>query len=70
MKSERKHGLALYVDRVNQQWVVEDPEGNFWIVHVNQINAWDQREEYHPSEEAELEPVPGHYKAMLGLPTN
>ena len=26
------------------------------------------RQPFHPAEETELEPVPGHYKYMLGLP--
>ena len=28
-----------------------------------------QRQPFYPSEETALEPVPGHYKYMLGLPT-
>lgn len=63
-----KPKLALYVDRSNQQWIVLDAEGNFWIVPGDEDDPWDQRQPYWPTEETELEPVPGHYKSMLGLP--
>jgi hypothetical protein len=61
--------MTLYVDRSNQQWVVLDEEGHFWIVPGADDNPWNQRRPFHPTEETELEPVPGHYKSMLGLPT-
>lgn len=60
---------ALFVRRSSQQWVVLDPEGNFWIVPSVE-NAWDHRQPFSPIEESELEPVPGHYKYLLGLPFN
>jgi hypothetical protein len=69
MTSERKPILALYVDRSNQQWIVMDREGNFWMVPGVEDNPWDLRQPFYPTEETELEPVPGHYKSMLGLPT-
>jgi len=59
--------LALYVDRSNQQWIVRDHEGNFCIVPAGQ-HAWDQRQPFYPTEDTELEPIPGHYKYTLGLP--
>ena len=60
--------VALYVDRTRpQHWIVRDPEGNFWIVPPVE-NPWDNRQPFEPTEEMELEPVPGHYKYMLGLP--
>jgi hypothetical protein len=65
----RKQRVTLYVDRSSQQWVVMDPEGNFWML-PNVENPWDQRQPIYPTEETELEPVPGHYKHMLGLPFN
>jgi hypothetical protein len=68
MTTRRKPALTLYVDRSSQQWIVLDAEGNFWTVQVEVENPWDQRRPYYPSEETELEPVPGHYKYMLGLP--
>jgi hypothetical protein len=67
MIAERKQRVTLYVDRSNRQWVVLDPEGNFWIVPSVE-NPWDQRRPFYPTEATELEPVPGHYKHMLGLP--
>jgi hypothetical protein len=65
----RKQQLALYVDRVSQQWIVLDAEGNFWTVPGADDDPWDQRQPFFPTEETELEPVPGHYKHTLGLPT-
>ena len=58
---------ALFVDRSSQQWIVLDAEGNYWIVPNNVLDPWNQRQPYYPTEETELELVPGHYKAMLGL---
>ncbi len=69
MDSVGKPHITLYVDRSSQQWVVLDREGNFWIL-PNVDNPWDQRQPLCPTEETELEPVPGHYKYMLGLPFN
>ena len=62
-----KQRVTIYVDKSSQQWIVRDPEGNFWIVPASR-EAWEQRKPFAPSEECELEPVPGHYKYMLGLP--
>jgi hypothetical protein len=67
MLPERNRTVALYVDKSSQQWIVRDPEGNFWIVPSVE-NSWDHRQPYQPAEGADLEPVPGHYKSMLGLP--
>ena len=61
-----KRVAALYVDKTSQQWVVRDPEGNFWSLPSTD-NPWDERQPFSPTEETELEPVPGHYKYMLGL---
>ena len=63
----RKPTLALYVDRSSQQWIVLDPDGQFWIVPGNEEDAWNRRQPFYPTEETEFEPVPGHYKYMLGL---
>jgi hypothetical protein len=59
--------LTLYIDRSNQQWIVRDGEGNFWVVPSDD-NAWERRQPFSPSEETELEPIPAHYKYTLGLP--
>jgi hypothetical protein len=67
MITSGKQAATLYVDRVSQQWIVRDPDGNFWLVPPAD-NAWEQRQPFQPSEEAEFEPVPGHYKHLLGLP--
>lgn len=59
---------AIYVDRsCTEHWVVRDPEGNFWIVPSVE-NAWENRQPFQPTEETELDPIPGHYRFMLDLP--
>jgi hypothetical protein len=63
----RKQAVALYADRISQQWIVRDPEGNFWIVPCVE-NGWEYRLPFHLNEDTTLEPVPGHYKEMFGLP--
>jgi hypothetical protein len=63
----RRREVALYVDKASQQWVVRDLEGNFWKLPSTE-NPWDRREPFTLAEEMELEPVPGHYKYMLGIP--
>ena len=69
MTAGSKPKLTLYVDRCSRQWIAMDRDGNFWVVPSDDDNPWDQRQPFNPTEETELEPVPGHYKYMLGLPT-
>ena len=64
----RKPALALYVDRTSQQWIVLDPEGNLWRLPGQDTNPWARRQPFSPTAETELQPIPGHYKRMLGLP--
>jgi hypothetical protein len=67
MPAARTLATALFVDKVNQQWIVRDPEGHYWSL-PSTTNPWDERQPFFPAEETELEPVPWHYKDMLGLP--
>jgi hypothetical protein len=67
MITARRSTVALFVERSAQQWVVRDPEGNFWALPSVQ-NPWDHRQAFFPTEETELESVPGHYIHMLDLP--
>ena len=67
MLMTRKPPATLYVDRLSRQWIVRDPDGVFWVVPVVE-NPWDHRQPFYLTDEVELEPVPGHYKYMLGLP--
>jgi len=67
MTGLRKQLVALFVDKTCQQWVVRDPEGSFWILPSSD-HAWEQRQPFCPTAETDLEPVPGHYKDILGLP--
>jgi hypothetical protein len=60
--------VAIYVNRAcTEHWIVRDPDGNFWIVPPVE-NAWESRQPFYPTEETELEPIPGHYRFMLNLP--
>ena len=63
----KKHVVALFVDKSSQQWVVRDADGNFWLLPTGE-NPWDHRQSFDPTEESDLEPIPGHYKYMLDLP--
>jgi hypothetical protein len=67
MPTLRNQVVALFVDRQSQQWIVRDQEGKFWTVPSVE-NAWDHRQPFQLAEETDLEPVPGHYKHMLGVP--
>ena len=67
MLTASKPVVALYVDKTTRQWIVRDSEGSFWSL-PNTDNPWDDRQPFSPAEETELEPVPGHYEYMLGLP--
>jgi len=58
---------AVFVERLTRQWVVRDPEGNFWILPTVD-DPWRNRLPFHPTEDTGLDPVPGHYKHVLGLP--
>ncbi|MCA8984931.1 MAG: hypothetical protein R3C12_18355 [Planctomycetaceae bacterium] len=62
-----KRIVAIYVDKTNQQWIARDAEGKLWLIPVAE-DAWKQRVPFTPTEKTELEPVPGHYKSLLGLP--
>jgi hypothetical protein len=64
----RRQTLSLFVDRSSQQWVVRDEEGNYWVLPPT-TKPWDDRQPFYPAEETELESVPGHYKNLLGVPS-
>ena len=67
MITTRKPAMSLYVDKDRpEHWIVRDCEGRFWVVPPGQ-DAWTKREPFQPSEDAELETVPGHYLYMLGI---
>lgn len=60
--------VTLYVDRLRQRWIVLDQSGRFWLL-PNVENPWNQRQPIDLTEETELQPIPGHYKYLLGLPS-
>ena len=67
MLATAEYVVAIYVDRVSQQWVVRDPDGHFWLLPSVE-NAWENRLRFEPSADNTLEPIPGHYRYLLGLP--
>jgi hypothetical protein len=67
MLAVTKRVIAIFVDRSSQQWIVRDPDGCFWIVPPGD-DAWERRQPFEPTENTELEPVPGHYRYLLRLP--
>jgi hypothetical protein len=67
MTATGRRVVGLFVDRSGQQWIVRDPEGNFWILPSVE-DPWEHRQPFAPTAETDLEPVPGHYKDMLRLP--
>ncbi len=67
MTAVKKHTVSIFVDRSSRQWIVLDAEGMFWVVPPID-DGWDQRQPFTPTDESDLEPVPRHYKYMLGLP--
>ncbi len=66
MQTTRKRSVALYVDKATQQWIVRDCDGSFWVLPSIE-DAWDHRQPFEANEETMLEPVPGHYKYVLGI---
>ena len=67
MISVKKVKVALFVDHISNQWIVRDPEGDFWVVPPGE-KGWQQRRPFDLSETSELEPIPGHYIYLLNLP--
>lgn len=68
MMPTRKPGISLFVAKSQpQHWIVLDRDGNYWLIPPLE-NPWENRQPFQPTEESDLEPVPGHYKYMLGLP--
>lgn len=67
MSGQGKDATAIYVDRLNHQWIVRDGEGNFWAMPQSEC-SWADRRPFAPSEETSLEPIPGHYRYLLDLP--
>jgi len=63
----KRRTVSIFVDKSLPQWIVRDPDGTFWLVPATN-EAWEHRQPYTPTDESDLEPVPGHYKDMLGLP--
>jgi len=62
-----KQTVSLYVDRTNEKWIARDLDGSLWLVPSAQ-DGWNHREPFEITEETCLEPVPGHYRFMLGIP--
>ena len=60
--------VGMYVAKTcPEHWIVLDHQGRFWMVPPGQ-NPWERRQPFQWTEDTELEPIPGHYKYVLGLP--
>jgi hypothetical protein len=68
MLTIQKQVFALFVERTSQQWIVRDPDGNFWLLPPGE-NGWEQRQPFEPDESCTLEPIPGHYRYLLDIPS-
>ena len=66
MNALGKQRVCIFVDRASQQWIVRDPDGRLWIVPLAD-DAWEQRQPFTPTDDSELELIPGHYRYMLNL---
>lgn len=58
--------IQLFVDKPGGRWIVRDEKGIFWV--LAEQAPWEQRQQISLNDEIQLEPVPGHYKHMLGVP--
>jgi hypothetical protein len=68
MIATEKRALSLYVSKAcPAYWIVRDHQGQFWMVSPGE-NSWERRQPFEPTDETELEPIPGHYRYMLDLP--
>ena len=67
MTTDSKQRAAVFVERTYQQWIVRDPEGNFWLLPVVE-KPWGHRQPFYPTPDMDLEPVPRHYHYLLDLP--
>ena len=67
MLTVTRNVVAIYVDRVSGHWIVRDGDGKFWLLPATGT-PWDDRRPFSPAGETDLEPVPGHYKYVLGIP--
>ena len=47
MTTGPKRMVALFVERSYQQWVVRDPEGNFWLLPSVE-DPWGHRQPFYP----------------------
>lgn len=69
MIAARSRKTTIFIDRACQgHWVVRDPEGQYWVVPSTE-RAWEDRRPFTPTQDTQLEAVPGHYKSFLGLPS-
>lgn len=58
--------IQLFADKVQGRWIVCDEKGIYWVLAGE--NTWEQRQQITLNDEIDLQPVPGHYKRMLGVP--
>ena len=67
MRRGKSHSLTLFAERSGQRWIVLDADGNFWELPEGD-DPWQRRQPFYPTDDIDLDMVPGHYKQLLGLP--
>ena len=68
MVATQKPVMGLYVDKTCPEfWIVRDYQGSL-LVKYRPGRTPGARPAFQPTEETELEPIPGIYMYVLGLP--
>lgn len=62
-----KQRIHLFVDKTSLQWIAREEDGSYWVL-TSRENPWEHRQAVRSIDQLQLEPVPGHYKHMLGIP--
>lgn len=65
----RKQKMLLFAHKSTGQWIVQDTDGEMWVLPVEVDDPWEHRQPFQDKRDGELELVPGHYLKMLGLPS-
>ena len=59
--------VALFIDPATRQWIVRDPEGDFWAVPPVD-HGWKLRKPFAATDQGGLKPAPRYYLYMLDVP--
>jgi hypothetical protein len=64
-----KQRILLFAHKSTGQWIVQDADGEMWVLPAVDDQPWDHRQPFREVTDNELESVPRHYLEMLGLPS-